>query len=143
MTVGGDTLYFTNGTVTYNGVAHETSYTYDGDNRISAVTTGTTTRAYTYDGYGRVSAQVVSGEGGEVLTTAYTYRNPTSTTTTGQVHQLTVDAGGFDIVYSYTYDDNGNITSVSDGTNTTSYVYDTAGQLLRENNQAAGRICPS
>ena len=36
------------------------------------------------------------------------------------------------------YDNNGNIFSISDGTNTTSYVYDSANQLIRENNQAGG-----
>ena len=49
-------------------------------------------------------------------------------TTTGQISSY----NGF----TYTYDDNGNILTVSDGTNTTSYVYDSANQLIRENNQA-------
>ena len=43
------------------------------------------------------------------------------------------------MTYAYTYDDNGNILSVSDGTNTTSYAYDSANQLIRENNQAANK----
>ena len=47
-------------------------------------------------------------------------------------------SNGRDITYSYTYDANGNITSVSDGTNTTSYAYDSANQLIRENNQEVG-----
>ena len=40
---------------------------------------------------------------------------------------------------NYTYDARGNITAISDGTNTTSYVYDSLDQLTRENNQAAGK----
>lgn len=38
--------------------------------------------------------------------------------------------------YSYTYDKNGNILSVTDANGTTTYEYDSQGQLLRENNQA-------
>ena len=44
-----------------------------------------------------------------------------------------------DTTFSYTYDQRGNITSISDGTNTTTYVYDGKDQLLRENNQAASK----
>ena len=40
---------------------------------------------------------------------------------------------------NYTYDDNGNILYISDGTNTTLYAYDSANQLIRENNQAANK----
>ncbi|MBQ6116068.1 MAG: RHS repeat-associated core domain-containing protein, partial [Oscillospiraceae bacterium] len=41
--------------------------------------------------------------------------------------------------YSYTYDGRGNITAISDGTNTTAYEYDAKSQLTRENNQAANK----
>ena len=54
------------------------------------------------------------------------------------VAKVQVSAAGLNQTYRYTYDANGNILSVSDGTNTTSYVYDSANQLVRENNQAGG-----
>ena len=37
--------------------------------------------------------------------------------------------------YTYTYDDNGNILSVSNGRITTRYEYDSANQLIREDNK--------
>ncbi len=76
----------------------------------------------------------------DVLEESFTYRNPSDSKTTSQVatHRAK-SADNYDVTWSYTYDKNGNILSVSDGTNTTSYVYDTANQLLRENNQAAGK----
>lgn len=70
-----------------------------------------------------------------VVSTGITYKNPTSATTSTQVYKWTV--GG--TTYTYTYDARGNITAISDGTNTTSYVYDSLDQLTRENNQAAGK----
>ena len=50
-----------------------------------------------------------------------------------------VSAGSDETTYTYTYDDRGNITSVSDGTSTTTYTYDSLDQLIREDNQAAGK----
>ena len=44
---------------------------------------------------------------------------------------------GYDVTYSYTYDNNGNILSVNGGGNTVSYVYDSQNQLIRENNQSS------
>ena len=62
-------------------------------------------------------------------------RNPTISiipATSGQIHSVTYDGTQFDRVYTYEYDKNGNIVSISDGTNTTTYVYDSANQLLQE-----------
>ena len=124
---------------TINGTAHTTYYTYDNDNRVTTVTNGSASETYTYDGYGRVSQKVTKNGTATVLTDTFTYRTPTTGTTSGQVSTLKLAASGLNRTYTYTYDNNGNILSVSDGTNTTSYVYDSAGQLLRENNQAAGK----
>ena len=48
-------------------------------------------------------------------------------------------ATGYNVTYSYTYDNNGNIKTVSDGTYTTTYTYDNQNQLTREDNQQAGK----
>ena len=124
---------------TINGTEYKTTYAYDDDNRVTSVTNGQTSEDYTYDAYSRVNVKETKDNGSTVLTDTFTYRNPTDTTTSGQVATLTSAATGYNVTYSYTYDNNGNILSVNDGANITSYVYDSANQLIRENNQAVGK----
>ena len=69
----------------------------------------------------------------------YTYQAPSDTKTAMQVYKQTTKINGEESAYRYTYDANGNIIEVSDGTYTTTYVYDSANQLLRENNEKAGK----
>jgi RHS repeat-associated protein len=45
---------------------------------------------------------------------------------------------GSETSYSYSYDDNGNIIKISDGSHEITYAYDTANQLVRENHQEGG-----
>ena len=129
-----------------NGQTHTSAYTYDLEQRISQFVNDGVTSGYTYDGFGRLSTQTNG-----TLNKAYTFYNVQReevqedgstrnvTYATSQIHTLTLDAANYDRTYTYTYDANGNILSVSDGTNTTSYVYDSLNQLVRENNQAAGK----
>ena len=70
-----------------------------------------------------------------MVKTTIGYNDPSSTTATGQVR--TWKSGS--TTYTYAYDARGNITSVSDGQSTTTYAYDSFDQLVRENNQAAGK----
>ena len=123
---------------TINGTDYTTSYTYDDDNRVTSMTTNGTTVAYTYDAYGRISTQVTKRGSTTILTETYTYVNPTSSTTSSQIATYKTESANYSVTYSYTYDDNGNILSVNDGTNTTSYVYDSANQLRREDNEGLG-----
>ncbi len=120
-----------------NGTDRTTTYTYDDDNRIKTSTTDSITVEYVYDDFGRVETQTTKNGSTVILTESYTYKAPTSTTTSAQVATYTTTTpNGYSVTYSYTYDDNGNITSISDGTNTTTYHYDSANQLYREDNQA-------
>ena len=123
---------------TINGVTRTTGYTYDGDNRVTSVSTNGISESYSYDGYGRVTAKVTKNGSTTVLTEYYTYKTNASGQPTSQVATMRSVSAGRDVTYSYSYDSNGNITSVSDGTYTTTYAYDSANQLIRENNQAAG-----
>lgn len=114
---------------TINGVEHTTGYTYDEDNRVATVTQDGKTESLTYDALGRLIVSVFNL--GELESTrGYTY-NPNSS----QIAELDVSAGAFDETYSYTYDGNGNLLSVDYGDYETTYVYDSANQLVRENNQ--------
>ena len=77
---------------------------------------------------------ITAGRNSMVKTTIG-YNDPSSTTATGQVRTWKSGA----TTYTYAYDARGNITSVSDGQSTTTYAYDSFDQLVRENNQAAGK----
>ena len=128
--------YDSNGNVAYkteitNGVSKYYTYTYDDDNRIASMTADGVTVSYTYDSLGRLTKQVTKN-GSTVISTKNTAY---ATSPTGNATAQVRTHNG----YTYTYDDNGNILSVSDGTNTTSYEYDSQNQLIRENNQALGK----
>jgi RHS repeat-associated protein len=116
-----------------------TSYGYDDDNRVTSVTNGNVSKSYTYDSYGRVSGRIARYGTTQVYSETNTFKAPGATTTSGQLLSQRVSAAGYDVTHSYTYDNNGNILSVSDGTDTTSYVYDSQNQLIRENNQQANK----
>ena len=116
-------------TETVNGVTTTYSYTYDEDNRVTAMTVGDVTVSYTYDGFGRLQNRTVKNGDTVIQSSTPTYSaGNVANSTTGRVSSYNG--------YTYTYDDNGNVLSISDGTYTTSYEYDSANQLTRENNQA-------
>ncbi|MBR4864160.1 MAG: hypothetical protein IKU07_06245, partial [Oscillospiraceae bacterium] len=126
-------------TETIDGVVTVTTYQYDADNRITSETTGNATVVYAYDAFGRLTSKTTKNGAAILLTESYTYTAPTAATTSAQIATYTTVAqNGYSVTYSYTYDDNGNILSISDGSDATSYVYDSANQLIRENNEAGG-----
>lgn len=113
-----------------NGVSKTYSYTYDSDYRITSVTSDEGNARYTYDDFGRVKYQTGYHNGNFFLSSAVVYTG-SDTATSGQVSSY----NGL----TYTYDGNGNILTVSDGTNTTGYAYDSQNQLIRENNPALNK----
>lgn len=118
---------------------YTTSYAYDEDNRVTSLTTNGITESYTYDSYGRVTTKVTKNGSTTVLTEQYTYVTTAAGKPTGQVLTCRTISSERDVTYTYSYDSNGNIATVSDGTHTTRYSYDSANQLTREDNQAAGK----
>ncbi len=115
-----------------NGVSKTYNYTYDADNRLISETVDNVTVVYEYDGFGRILSQTIKEN--ETVKQANTYSYTDGNTENSTSTQVSNYNG-----FIYTHDKNGNILSVSDGTNTTSYVYDSQNQLIRENNQAAGK----
>ncbi len=124
-------------------------YEYDDDNRIIKVTLGNISVSYTYDDFGRLIEKVTTQGETEVKTETYTFVDRAVETDEGektytatQIAEYRVVTDGSDITYLYTYDKNGNILTIGEKENnitkTISYVYDSANQLVRENNQAGG-----
>ena len=120
-----------------NGVEHSTTYTYDDDNRISGATTGNIISSYAYDDYGRLEYSDTWVDGYDGVSKDYFYKNPAAGTTSTQIINYQADTPEFIVNYDMTYDDNGNLTSIETGSMYFTYVYDSANQLIRENNSEA------
>ena len=123
-----------------DGEEHTTEYGYDNDNRVvSVVWDDTISKTYVYDAWGRVSEQQTKNGNNTIKTDVLAYRNKTSTTettTSAQIDTHTIQITGNNKSFTYSYDMNGNIVSIKDENNKTiSYVYDSANQLIRENNE--------
>ncbi|MBQ7345962.1 MAG: DNRLRE domain-containing protein [Oscillospiraceae bacterium] len=125
-----------------DGNSRTTSYAYDEDNRVSSISKGGFTETYTYDAYSRIKNRVTTQDGDGRLTEELTYRTNSAGNATNQVDTMTITSNGdYSTYFVYSYDMNGNIVSVRSKNKTTSYVYDSANQLIRENNEALRIIC--
>ncbi len=127
-----------------NGTEFVTEYVYDNDNRVSSSSQGTVKTEYTYNEFNsikKIETKKIGPNDSEstVIETDIGFYEPSSTRSTYKPAAWENQYGNTTKQYSYSYDAKGNITSVSDGTNTTTYVYDLKDQLVREDNQAAGK----
>ena len=102
-----------------------------------------------YNSFGRLTSKTVDMMVGSAsaleLKTNYSYIDNTDHTTTPLVSSITSEitrgdntSPSYNTTYSYTYDDNGNITQINSTLGTTRYQYDDLGQLIREDNQELG-----
>ena len=96
------------------------SVTWNGKEKVS----------YKYDGLGRLTVKKTGP-----FTNTYSYEDVGTDKTTTLVRSVKTRTGTF----SYTYDKIGNIKSVSDGTYTSTYEYDSLNQLVRVNDEQAGK----
>ena len=116
-----------------NDQAYTTNYTYDNDNRPTAIQYGADTRKveYTYDELGRIASKTTRN-GTLTRGTSYDYvtGNPALVNATTP---LVASISQYGMDFSYTYDNVGNITSETREGVTTTYAYDSLGQLTRVN----------
>lgn len=119
-----------------NGTTYTTGYTYDDDNRLTGSTQGTLSSTYAYDALSRMTSITAKNGSTQVVKTeiGYTGKANSTTATSSQVATWKNTAGSAVTTYTYAYDDQGNITSISDGTWAMTYEYDEHNQLVRENN---------
>ena len=116
-----------------NGQAYTTIYAYDNDNRPTAIQYGADTRKveYTYDELGRIASKTTRN-GNLTRGTSYSYvtgNPPLVNATTPLVSSISQ----YGMDFSYTYDNVGNILSETREGVTTTYAYDSLGQLTRVN----------
>lgn len=124
-----------------NTVISKADYTY---NDTSGLLTGVTTDngtynsfSYTYDGLNRLSTSSHSVSG-STMNTIYAYSAGTNSDTTGLVGVIVYIKGSnaFMPPLGYTYDNNGNIATVSkNSTIHITYTYDSLNRLVREDNK--------
>ena len=126
-------------TETLNGTNWEINFAYNADDILTQTTYGNNAFANTFDALGRQTQRTHTVSGSTRMTTTYGYINPDNTHTTTLLSTVRNRGTQFDKTTAYTYDDRGNITSVTANGSTTTFVYDNLGQLTRENNQAAGK----
>ena len=118
----------------YAEATFATDYTYDKDNRERTAKAFGHTRTTHYDKLGRVTEKnwdetTSGGTTTAVHKTLYRYFDTDAHKRWNQVRQISV--GGK--TTSYTYDANGNISTITDSSGTRSYFYDKRNQLVREN----------
>ena len=122
-------------TQTLNGNTYTSQYTYDKDNRLTKTTAGNVSAGYTYDAYGRMTGIVTKNGDSTVLNSTISYNSPSNTATSTQV----ADWNDGLTTYSYIYNDNGNIASISSGNRTATYEYDALDRLTQANDPIAGK----
>ena len=122
---------------TLNGTTYTSTYAYDKDNRLTKATEGAISANYTYDSFSRMTGLTAKNGSTSVVNTAVTYVDPSSSATSTQVKTWNNGKAA----YTYTYDNKGNITSISDGSKTVTYAYDAFGRLVDVYDPVAKQHC--
>ena len=110
------------------GSSWTTEYTYDKDNRPVTVTVNGKTITDSYNATGTRASRVYGFS--TPYTVALTYLAGANGSRTGMLQSY---RNGSEAAYTYAYDDNGNVTSITKGSASASYTYDALNQLTRVN----------
>ena len=123
-------------TQTLNGSTYASTYAYDKDNRLTKATEGTISANYTYDSFSRMTGLTAKNGSTSVVNTAVTYVDPSSSATSTQVKTWNNGKAA----YTYTYDNKGNITSITGGGQEFDYRYDRYGRLISAEDYPGGYV---
>ena len=110
------------------GSSWTTEYTYDKDNRPVTVTVNGKTITDSYNATGTRASRVYGFS--TPYTVALTYLAGANGSKTAMLQSY---QNGSEAAYTYAYDDNGNVTSITKGSASASYTYDALNQLTRVN----------
>ena len=110
------------------GSSWTTEYTYDKDNRPVTVTVNGKTITDSYNATGTRASRVYGFS--TPYTVALTYLAGANGSKTAMLQSY---KNGSEAAYTYAYDDNGNVTSITKGSASASYTYDALNQLTRVN----------
>ena len=113
-----------------DGMNRTSAYTYDKDSREIKTTLGAITRNTAYDAWGRVKTQDWKDGENQIFRVSYEYPDSGK-----NIISLPAAVVNGDSRTEYTYDNNGNITSIKEGGKTVTYTYDGMNRLTRENNE--------
>ena len=105
-----------------------TEYTYDKDNRPVTAKVDGKTITDSYNATGTRASRVYGFS--TPYTVALTYLAGANGSRTGMLQSY---KNGSEAAYTYAYDDNGNVTSITKGSASASYTYDSLNQLTRVN----------
>lgn len=113
-------------------VNYPTTYPYDSDDRLKTSSFGTSSIDYSYDAtMGRLTNYAYKVNGTAIFNSSFAYAPGDGVTSTASERISTITNGSQ--ILTYTYNDMGYTTSVSNGSDSSQYRYDGIGELIREN----------
>ena len=109
-----------------------TTYTYDSDDRLKTSSFGTSSIDFGYDAsLGRLTNYAYKVNGTTIFNTSFAYAPGDGVASTASERISSITNGSQ--ILTYTYNDMGYTTSISNGSDSSQYRYDAIGELVREN----------